>query len=202
MKNVLRLTGVLMFLAFFFLVSCSKDDMKGKYAVNMRAWAQADAGSDQLEEGTEIKKISNEVSVNWNSTVFKMEEGKMVACDCKMDDFDITQVFLKQNVESDDHTFLYQNGVTTGESHLFTGDDIIGIDMNYNGEYVRMSDIDVFGQSQDGQYLYADELGVEVFANGSSETTSAVYNFPILSNEDDPGSSLSGLWMRIVLDFN
>ena len=67
---------------------------------------------------------------------------------------------------------------------------------------IRMSDIDVFGQSQDGQYLYADELGVEVFANGSSETTSAVYNFPILSNEDDPGNSLSGLWMRIVLDFN
>jgi hypothetical protein len=32
--------------------------------------------------------------------------------------------------------------------------------------------------------------------------TSAVYNFPIFSTEDDPGNSLSGMWMRIVLDFN
>jgi len=202
MKNVLKLTSVLMFSAIFFLASCSKDNMKGKYGVTMRTFAQADAGSDQLEEGTEIKQISNEVSDNWNSTVFKMEEGKMVACDCKIDDFEINQVFLRQHVESTDHTFLYQNALTTGESHLFTGDDVIGIDMNYNGEYVRMTDIDVFGQSQDGQYLYSDELGVEVFANGSTETTSAVYNFPILSNQDDPENSLSGLWMRIVLDFN
>jgi len=202
MKNVLKLTSVLMFSAVFFLASCSKDNMKGTDGVTMRTFAQADAGSDQLDEGTEIKKISNEVSDNWTSTVFKMEEGKMVACECNIDDFEITQVFLRQNVESTDHTFLYQNAVTTGEYHLFTGDDVIGIDMNYNGEYVRMSDIDVFGQSQDGQYLYADELGVEVFANGSTETTSAVYNFPILSNQDDPENSLSGFWMRIVLDFN
>ena len=79
---------------------------------------------------------------------------------------------------------------------------VIGIDMNYNGEYVRMSDIDVFSQSQDREYSYAGELGVSVFANESTGKTSAVYNFPILSNEDDPENSLSGMWMRIVLDFN
>jgi hypothetical protein len=203
MKNALKLTSVLMFSASFFLASCSKDNMKGTEAgVTMRTFSQADAGSDQLEEGTEIKKISNEVSDNWTSTVFRMEEGKMVACDCNMDDFEITQVFLKQHVRSNDHTFLYQNGVTTGESHVFTGDDVIGIDMNYNGQYVRMSDIDVFGQSQGSQYQYIYELGVEVFANGNAGTNSAVYHFPIGSTEADPGNSLSGMWMRIVLDFN
>ena len=88
------------------------------------------------------------------------------------------------------------------QSHTFTGEDVIGIDMNYNGEYVRMSDIDVFGQSQDGDYSFSDELGVEVFANGNAGTNSAVYHFPIGSTEADPGNSLSGMWMRIVLDFN
>jgi hypothetical protein len=131
-----------------------------------------------------------------------MEGGQMVPCDCDMDDFDITQVFLKQGMLSENHTFLYRNNSTTNASHTFTGEDIIGIDMNYLGEYVRMSDIDVFCQSQDGDYSYAGELGVEVFANGSTGTKSAVYNFPILSNQDDPGNSLSGMWMRIVLDFN
>ena len=202
MKNVLKLTSVLILSASFFLASCSKNNMKGTEAlVTMRDFSQTDLESDQRKEG-EIKRISNEVSDNWKSTIFKMEEGRMVSCDCDMDDFEITQVFLKKNVGSEDHTFLYQNGITTGESHIFTGEDVIGIDMKYNGEYVRMDDIDVFGQSQDGQYLYADELGVEVFANGNAGTNSAVYHFPILSTEADPGNSLSGMWMRIVLDFN
>ena len=126
----------------------------------------------------------------------------MVSCDCDMDDFNITQVFLKPQMWSEEHTFLYQDNSTTNATHMFTGEDVIGIDMKYNGEYVRMSDIDVFSQSQDGEYLYVDELGVEVFANGSTGNNSAVYYFPILSNQDDPESSLSGMWMRIVLDFN
>ena len=202
MKNVLKLTSVLMFSASFFLASCSKDNMKRTEAlVTMRNFSQTDLGSDQLEEG-EIKSISHEVSDNWKSTVFKMEEGRMVPCDCDMDDFEITQVFLKPRKWSGKHTFLYQDGVTTGESHVFTGDDVIGIDMTYNGQYVRMSDIDVFGQSQGSQYQYIDELGVEVFANGNAGTNSAVYHFPIGSTEADPGNSLSGMWMRIVLDFN
>ena len=201
MKNVLKFTSVLMFSASFFLASCSKDKMKGTDGVTMRTFSQADAGPDQLEEG-EIKRISNEVSDNWTSTIFKMEEGQMVSCDCDMDDFEITQVFLKPRKWSGKHTFLYQNGITTGESHMFTGVDVIGIDMNYNNEYVRMSDIDVFSQSQNGQYPYADELGLEVFANGSTGTNSAVYHFPIGSTEANPGNSLSGMWMRIVLDFN
>ncbi len=202
MKNVLKLTSVLILSASFFLASCSKNNMKGTEAlVTMRDFSQTDLESDQRKEG-EIKRISNEVSDNWKSTIFKMEEGRMVSCDCDMDDFEITQVFLKQHVRSGDHTFLYQDNSTTNATHTFTGEDVIGIDMKYNGEYVRMSDIDVFSQSQDGQYPYADVLGVEVFANGSTATTSAVYHFPILSNEDDPENSLSGLWMRIVLDYN
>jgi len=40
------------------------------------------------------------------------------------------------------------------------------------GEYVRMSDIDVFSQSIDGDYSFSDLLGLEVFANGNAETTS------------------------------
>ena len=177
--------------------------MKGDTAVTMRNFVQADAGTDLLGRGGgEIKRISHEVSDTWKSTVFKMEGGQMVPCDCDIDDFEITQLYLKQEMLSEDHTFLYRNNSTTDASHTFTGEDVIGIDMNYIGEYVRMSDIDVFSQSQDGEYSYAGELGVEVFTNESTGKISAVYNFPILSNEDDPGNSLSGMWMRIVLDFN
>ena len=197
-KNLLKLTGVLILTA-----SCSEDNMtEGDTAVTMRNFVQVDAGSDLSQTG-EIKRISHEVSDNLNSTVFKVEEGQMVPCDdCNIDDFEISRVFLKQGMLSENHTFLYQNNSTTNAAHTFTGEDIIGIDMNYNGEYVRMSDIDVFSQSQDGEYSYAGELGVEVFANGSTGTNSAAYSFPILSNEDDPENSLSGMWMRIVLDFN
>jgi len=202
MKNLLKLTNILILSASFFLASCSQDNMiETEAVVTMRNFAQADAGTNVLGKGeSEIKSISNKVSDNWKSTVFKMMDGQMVACDdCKIEDFEITQVFL---INSQTRTLLYQNGYTTNAAHTFTGEDVIGIDMNYKGEYVRMSDIDVFSQSQDGQYLYADELGVEVFANGSTGTNSAVYYFPILSNQADPGNSLSGMWMRIVLDFN
>ena len=81
-------------------------------------------------------------------------------------------------MKSKDNTFLYQNGVTTVEYHVFTGDDVFG------------------------QYQYLDELGLEIFTNGNAGTNSAVYHFPIGSTEADPGNSLSGMWMRIVLDFN
>ena len=205
MKNLLKLTSVLILTASFFLASCSEDNMEGDTAVTMRDFAQADAGSDLLgRDGGEIKRISHEVSDNLNSTVFKLEDGQMVPCDdCNMDDFEITQVFLKPQMLSGKHTFLYQNGSTTNATHTFTGEDVIGIDMNYNGEYVRMSDIDVFSEEYREQYYSSlGELGVEVFANESTGMTSAVYNFPILSTEDDPGNSLSGMWMRIVLDFN
>ena len=205
MTNLLKLKSVLILFASFYLASCSEDTMiEGERAVvTMRNFAQADAGS-YLPQTGEIKRISNEVSDNWESTVFKMEEGQMVLCDdCNMDDFEITQVFLKQGMLSEDHTFLYGNNSATNATHTFTGEDVIGIDMNYNGEYVRMSDIDVFSEEYREQYYSSlGELGVEVFANESTGMTSAVYNFPILSTEDDPGNSLSGMWMRIVLDFN
>ena len=203
MKHILKLTSILFISASFFLASCSKSNIQKKTErlVTMRNFAQADAGSDQIEDG-EIKRISHEVSDNLKSTVFKMEEGQMIPCDCDIDDFEITQVFLKKRVISLDHTFLYQDNSTTNATHTFTGQDVIGIDMKYNSQYVRMSDIDVFGQSQDGDYRSADELGVEVFANGNAGISSAVYYFPILSTVVDPGNSLSGMWMRIVLDFN
>ena len=207
MKNLLKLTSVLILTASFFLASCSEDNMEdnmieGETALTMRNFAQADAQS-YLSKTGKIKSISNEVSDNWTSTVFKVVEGRMVPCDdCDINDFEISQVFLKQGMLSEDHTFLYRNNSTTNASHMFTGEDVIGIDLNYKGEYVRMSDIAVFSQSQDGQYSYTDELGINVFTNESTGKTSAVYNFPIGSNEDDPGNSLSGMWMRIVLDFN
>ena len=206
MKNLLKLTSVFILTASFFLTSCSEDNMEGDTAVTMRDFAQADAGSDLLgRDGGEIKRISHEVSDNLNSTVFKVEDGQMVPCDdCNMDDFEITQVFLyNDGLNCDWQTLnqLYSNGSSTIATHTFTGEDVIGIDMNYNGQYVRMSDVDVFGQ-QGSQYQYVDELGVDVFANGSAGITSAVYHFPIMSTEADPGNSLSGMWMRIVLDFN
>ena len=206
MANLLKLKSVLILFASFYLASCSEDTMiEGETTVvTMRNFAQADAGS-YLPQTGEIKRISNEVSDNWESTVFKMEEGQMVLCDdCNMDDFEITQVFLKPGMLSEYHTFLYGNQMTsTIATHTFTGEDVIGIDMNYKGEYVRMSDIDVFsGEYREQYYSSLGELGVEVFANESTGMTSAVYNFPILSTEDDPGNSLSGMWMRIVLDFN
>ena len=207
MANLLKLKSVLILFASFYLASCSEDNMiEGETAaVTMRNFAQADAGS-YLPQTGEIKRISNEVSDNWESTVFKMEEGQMVLCDdCNMDDFEITQVFLcndRPNCDWETLNQLYSNGSATNATHTFTGKDVIGIDMNYNGEYVRMSDIDVFGQSQDGDYSFSDGLGVEVFANGNTGINSAVYYFPIGSNESDPGNSLSGMWMRIILDFN
>lgn len=201
MKNLLKLNYLLILSVSFFFASCSEDNMEGDTAITMRNFAQLDAGSD-LPNADEIKSISNEVSDTWKSTVFKMEGGQMVPCDCDIDDFEVSQVFLKQSRLSDDHTFLYRNNSNTNATHTFTGKDVIGIDMNYNGDYVRMSNINVFSQSQDGEYSYAGELGVGVFANESTGKTSSVYYFPILSNEDEPENSLSGMWMRIVLDFN
>ena len=179
MKNLLKLNSILLLSASFFLAGCSSlQGIKTEAVVSMRSFSQADAESNLLEK-VEIKKISD----NWKSTIFKMEEGQMVPCDCDMDDFEVTQVFLKKGKYKRPQTFLYRNNSTTNAAHTFTGKDVIGIDMNYKGEYVRMSDIDVF-------------------ANGSEGTTSAVYNFPIGSNRGDPENSLSGMWMRIVLDFN
>lgn len=205
--NVLKFSGLLILSIGMFLTSCTKEEIKEEIIgvesnLKMRTFSQADAESLQLEEGTTIEKISNQVSDNWTSTIFKMENGQMVASNLSTDDFEITQVFLKQTMNSGDHTFLYQDGATTSATHAFTGDDVIGIDMNFNGEYVRMSDIDVFDQSDDSEYEYINELGVEVFADEETGTQSAVYHFPIGSTEDDPETSLSGLWMRIVLDFN
>ena len=51
--------------------------MKGtRVVVKTRTFPQADAGPDQLEEG-KIKRRTHEVSDNWKSTVFKMEEGRL-----------------------------------------------------------------------------------------------------------------------------
>ena len=75
--NLLKLTSVLFLSASFFLTSCSKDNMKGtRVVVKTRTFPQADAGPDQLEEG-KIKRRTHEVSDNWKSTVFKMEEGRL-----------------------------------------------------------------------------------------------------------------------------
>ena len=198
MKNLLKLTSVFILTASFFLTSCSEDNMEGDTAVTIRSFVQLDAKSDVPQTG-KIKRISHKVSDTWKSTVFKVVEGQMVPCDdCNIDDFEIKQVFLKPGMLSEYHTFLYGNQSTTNATHTFTGKDVIGIDMNYKGEYVRMSDIDVFSEEYREQY----SRGVEVFANESTGMTSAVYNFPIFSTEDDPGNSLSGMWMRIVLDFN
>ena len=214
MKNLLKLNYLLILSVSFFLASCSQEN-EGDTAITMRNFAKLDAGSD-LPNADEIKSISNEVSDNLTSTIFKIKNGKVVPFDFpesfknatkeggsqSTDDFEVSQVFLKQSRLNDDHTFLYRNNSNTNATHTFTGKDVIGIDMNYNGDYVRMSAINVFSQSQDGEYSYAGELGVEVFANGSTGTNSAAYNFPILSDQDDPENSLSGMWMRIVLDFN
>ena len=205
MKNLLKLTSVLMLSASFFLASCSQeDDMQENMietvaVVKMRNFAQAKAKSFQSKSG-EINSISNQVSANMTSTVFKVVDGRMVPCDdCDINDFEITQVFL---LNPQVQTSLYLNGAATNVSYMFTGEDVIGIDLNYKGEYVRMSDIDVFSQSEDGEYSYTDELGINVFANESAGTTSAVYNFPIGSSEANPQNSYSGMWMRIVLDFS
>ena len=207
MKNLLKLSSILVLLASFFLASCSQEDMlegmqenmnETVVSVKMRNFAQAEAKSFQSKSG-EIESISNEVSSTMTSTVFKVVDGRMVPCDdCDINDFEITQVFL---LNSQAQISLYLNGSTPDVTHTFTGEDVIGIDLNYKGEYVRMSDIDVFSQSEDGEYSYTDELGINVFANESAGTTSAVYNFPIGSSEANPENSYSGLWMRIVLDF-
>ena len=204
MKNLLKLKSVFILSAIFFLASCSQEDMQDNMmeigtVVKMRNFAQAKAKSFQSKSG-EINSISNQVSANMTSTVFKVVDGRMVPCDdCDINDFEITQVFL---LNPQVQTSLYLNGAATNVNYMFTGEDVIGIDLNYKGEYVRMSDIDVFSQSEDGEYSYTDELGINVFANESAGTTSAVYNFPIGSSEANPENSYSGMWMRIVLDFS
>ena len=204
MKNLLKLKSVFILSAIFFLASCSQEDMQDNMmeigtVVKMRNFAQAKAKSFQSKSG-EINSISNQVSATMTSTVFKVVDGRMVPCDdCDINDFEITQVFL---LNPQVQTSLYLNGAATNVSYMFTGEDVIGIDLNYKGEYVRMSDIDVFSQSADGEYSYTDELGINVFANESAGTTSAVYNFPIGSSEANPQNSYSGMWMRIVLDFS
>jgi len=204
MKNLLKLKSVFILSAIFFLASCSQEDMQDNMmetgtVVKMRNFAQAKAKSFQSKSGA-IESISNKVSASLTSTVFKVVDGRMVPCDdCDINDFEITQVFL---LNSQAFTPLYLNGTTTNVNYTFTGEDVIGIDLNYKGEYVRMSDIDVFSQSEDGEYSYTDELGINVFANESAGTTSAVYNFPIGSSEANPENSYSGMWMRIVLDFS
>ena len=204
MKNLLKLKSVFILSAIFFLASCSQEDMQDNMmeigtVVKMRNFAQAKAKSFQSKSG-EINSISNQVSANMTSTVFKVVDGRMVPCDdCDINDFEITQVFL---LNPQVQTSLYLNGAATNVNYMFTGEDVIGIDLNYKGEYVRMSDIDVFSQSEDGEYSYTDELGINVFVNESAGTTSAVYNFPIGSSEANPENSYSGMWMRIVLDFS
>ena len=204
MKNLLKLKSVFILSAIFFLASCSQEDMQDNMmeigtVVKMRNFAQAKAKSFQSKSGA-IESISNKVSASLTSTVFKVVDGRMVPCDdCDINDFEITQVFL---LNPQTQTSLYLNGAATNVSYMFTGEDVIGIDLNYKGEYVRMSDIDVFSQSEDGEYSYTDELGINVFANESAGTTSAVYNFPIGSSEANPENSYSGMWMRIVLDFS
>ena len=204
MKNLLKLKSVFILSAIFFLASCSQEDMQDNMmetgtVVKMRNFAQAKAKSFQSKSGA-IESISNKVSASLTSTVFKVVDGRMVPCDdCDINDFEITQVFL---LNPQVQTSLYLNGAATNVSYMFTGEDVIGIDLNYKGEYVRMSDIDVFSQSEDGEYSYTDELGINVFANESAGTTSAVYNFPIGSSEANPENSYSGMWMRIVLDFS
>ena len=204
MKNLLKLKSVFILSAIFFLASCSQEDMQDNMmeigtVVKMRNFAQAKAKSFQSKSGA-IESISNEVSATLTSTVFKVVDGRMVPCDdCDINDFEITQVFL---LNPQVQTSLYLNGAATNVSYMFTGEDVIGIDLNYKGEYVRMSDIDVFSQSADGEYSYTDELGINVFANESAGTKSAVYNFPIGSSEANPQNSYSGMWMRIVLDFS
>ena len=204
MKNLLKLKSVFILSAIFFLASCSQEDMQDNMmeigtVVKMRNFAQAKAKSFQSKSG-EIESISNEVSSTMTSTVFKVVDGRMVPCDdCDINDFEITQVFL---LNPQVQTSLYLNGAATNVNYMFTGEDVIGIDLNYKGEYVRMSDIDVFSQSEDGEYSYTDELGINVFVNESAGTTSAVYNFPIGSSEANPENSYTGMWMRIVLDFS
>ena len=204
MKNLLKLKSVFILSAIFFLASCSQEDMQDNMmetgtVVKMRNFAQAKAKSFQSKSGA-IESISNKVSASMTSTVFKVVDGRMVPCDdCDINDFEITQVFL---LNPQVQTSLYLNGAATNVNYMFTGEDVIGIDLNYKGEYVRMSDIDVFSQSEDGEYSYTDELGINVFANESAGTTSAVYNFPIGSSEANPENSYSGMWMRIVLDFS
>ena len=82
----------------------------------------------------------------------------MVPCDdCNIDDFEITQVFLEDaGMLSEYHDLLVWKWQMTSTiaTHTFTGEDVIGIDMNYNGEYVRMSDIDVFSEEYREQIIH------------------------------------------------
>jgi uncharacterized lipoprotein YajG len=92
MKILSKLTSVLILSASFFLAGCSNENMQENMieteaVVTMRNFDQADVVSAQLGSD-EIKSISNEVSDNLKSSIFKMENGQMVTCNyCNIDDF-------------------------------------------------------------------------------------------------------------------
>ncbi|MEM7367499.1 MAG: hypothetical protein AAF587_02790 [Bacteroidota bacterium] len=202
MKKTFEIVVLLSLLIGISLIACQKTDPIGT-SVSMRKMAVQQGPSLNIGVAPILaESVTSQVPNEWTSEIIRVVNGQVLPCQCDSNDFKIDQIFLKTNEASDDHSFLFQNGQNTNVIHTFSGNDFIGIDMTYQGNYVRMSDIPVFGQGAENAYRYQDKVGVRVFYNQATGSQSAAYSFPIGSSEDDPTVSTTGLWMRIVLDFN
>jgi hypothetical protein len=146
---------------------------------------------------TEGVTTDSEVADALNSSIYC--EGD--SCTCEEEKVELSQIFLKESSSEGGHTFLYRNDEVTGDNHTFAEENVIGIDISYDGGYVRMSDIYIFDQDSSGEYAYVDGVAEEVFKDTAADTWAVSFDFPIGSSEDTPDVSTTGCWMRIVLDF-
>ena len=76
MKNLLKLTSVLILTASFFLASCSEDNMEGDTAVTMRILLNCDAGSDLPARQVKLKGYLMRYRILGNQPFLKWWKGK------------------------------------------------------------------------------------------------------------------------------
>jgi len=174
--------------------------------------AGLDLGDDQRDDGV---AVTINISQTATSTVY-CEDSSDTDCACNADNVYLSGIFIKPDyisVSSSDssevaaekfatYTRLVSGGNYTGGDRDFTKDDVIGIDIDYNDDYVRMSDIYIFDQESGGNYPFIDGVAEDIFINTANNTHSVSFDFPIGSEVDSPTVSTTGCWMKIVLDFH
>ena len=201
-------------MSLFTLTSCSSSQSSSQSSSSVVSLRDFDKGSVSVsnvsvnnlstmdDSGGEAVQgiVTSNILESASSDVY-CEEG-VADCVCDNTNVSLDQIFLKPDMESEEgHTFLYQNGKATGASHEFAASNVIGIDIQFKGEDVRMSDVYVFDQDIDSEYAFKEGVAEDVFVNEKNDTHSVSYDFPIGSTKEAPMVSITGCWMKIILDF-
>ena len=130
--------------------------------------------------------VTKNISSNQKSIVYQ-EQGSNTDCST----VELDQLWLKPgNLDSAGHTILYQDGDYNEGYHEFSPYSVIGIDMTFNGNEVKVSDIKIFNSD----YVYDENLREAIFEG------KVAYSFPVGRNSN--GTSDTGCWMQIIFDFN